>query len=432
MNAMMCLQSKKANAASLQALVDVQRGMEDIFTACTTKLSLFMMKNEKAFVGMDGPLDEIIGQGMGYTGLMYSSRFNIVLTICLHLEVALSVIRDIFNAACGKVEGTEYEVKPWNSKSTSSIYTKITDYAAKKIDPSVLSACGLLGIKDYIRTRMIIPPGGNAKKCVDDFLDKLHEEMSPEGAIEQRVYKDKSFRFKPDGQAMYVTGYLVVPFAFIFDGVNDKFKWCDPRLNKDHDDYDPRLDPDSEQYDEEYANSPQIQREERWRQYGFEWKIHICNSNGEGNDKECGKFAMPFEIQVVNEAALKFIDAAHHSYEIQRVSARISAVCPCTKDKKGETVAQTQCRHCMYRRSQGFGYCPFCHICFTSKTQQMYCTKPCCAGKNVSVAKLEDEIKDMDAEKLRMKILEMESELWPGGNKRVLGRLEAVPAQWQP
>merc|ERR1712084_35204 len=98
---------------ALKALVDVQRGMEDIFTACTTKLSLFMMKNEKAFVGMDGPLDEIIGQGMGYTGLMYSSRFNIVLTICLHLEVALSFIRDIFNQGMQEIEAGEYEVKPW-------------------------------------------------------------------------------------------------------------------------------------------------------------------------------------------------------------------------------------------------------------------------------------------------------------------------------
>merc|ERR1712187_506576 len=134
---------------------------------------------------------------------------------------------------------------------------------------------------------------------------------------------------------------------------------------------------------------------EAWREYGFEWKIYVCKTEG-----EC-------------------IDAMHHSYEIQRVSARISAVCPCTKDKKGDPVAQKQCTHCMYRRSQGFGYCPFCHICFKSKTQQMHCDKPCCTGKNTDEKTIEEEIKDMDAEKLRMKILEMESELmaWRDLNK---------------
>jgi len=346
------------------------------------------------------------------------------MSTCKNLEIGLAVVRDILNEyfteeTCGF---GDYEVKPWDSKKQASIYTKITDYASKDVDASVLRSTGLLGIKDYIRTRQIIKNGADGNKCVEDLLGKLNSKMTtvmskllneirgpicrthncpncpaemlygvpntdydadaaknmdcpgvgvlPEAhfhfcGFKDYIKKDKSSRFKPDGCAIYVTGYIQVPFEVIHHG-------C--------------------------------------AKGGLTLTPHNCVNPEGKSDSDYGIWAFPFEIQVVNEAALDFINANHHSYEMQRVSQRISAVCACTKDKNGQLLPQTKCLHCQYRKTLGLGYCPYCHICWNSSTQEMHCKKPCCIGKN-DPSSTEEDLSSMDAGMLRSKLAIADAEI---------------------
>merc|ERR1719272_2263936 len=106
----------------------------------------------------------------------------------------------------------------------------------------------------------------------------------------------------------------------------------------------------------------------------------------DGAAKGEGRWGFPFEIQVMNEAALEYCNHAHKTYEIERVSERIAWVCLCSKDAEGHTLPQLECQHCIYRKSHGLGYCPFCHICHQCKSQQKDCT---CHGE------VTDETRDM-------------------------------------
>merc|ERR1712151_1214204 len=103
--------------------------MEDIYERAVNKVQTFMLRNKKAFVGMADPFKEMVGNGMGYTGLTYSRRFLIVLLICRDLEDLLDHFRGKLQEVTEKLSLEGYEVCPWNSKKLASIYTKITDYA---------------------------------------------------------------------------------------------------------------------------------------------------------------------------------------------------------------------------------------------------------------------------------------------------------------
>ena len=76
-------------------------------------------------------------------------------------------------------------------------------------------------------------------------------------------------------------------------------------------------------------------------------------------------FAVPCEVQVLNQAAMAFIETHHGDYEVQRMLDRVSAVCSCTKDENGELVQHTECVPCQARiekSADGVGYCPFCRV----------------------------------------------------------------------
>jgi hypothetical protein len=89
---------------------------------------------------------------------------------------------------------------------------------------------------------------------------------------------------------------------------------------------------------------------------------------------------VPFEVQVLNEAAMGFINKNHGSYELLRMLDRVSVVCDCSRDENGDLLPQLECKACLERCKKvegGAGFCAFCHICHVCNRQQ----KDCVCGK---------------------------------------------------
>ena len=103
------------------------------------------------------------------------------------------------------------ELSDWQGKSTSSIYTKLTDYAKEGVSPSLLTSSGIMGIKDQLRSRLVVPNDADGEKVVKRLILKMNKVLRdlPEDqrnlmGFADMTYKDKSARFASvGGKAIY-------------------------------------------------------------------------------------------------------------------------------------------------------------------------------------------------------------------------------------
>ena len=300
---------------------------EEVFNNSMEYLAVRMMRDPKRFKEIQDPMAELLGRGMAYVGLIMSEHKALLLTVTQYLSNILEMYREGLQETHSTLQSRLPEgciISPWSAKKTTSIYTKVTDYAIPGGDPVGISSSGLLGIKDYLRSRLIVPNSLEAADCARTLFETqnaIWQEDDETRAIGLRftdlTFKDKSKRFAScSGQAIYVTGYLEFGLAEpIFRVFEDSIKLSRYEL----------------MIDGNYSDS---------------------------------KYTLPVEVQVLNENALQFINQNHGNYELVRMLDRISAVCDCTRDENGDLVPQSECIPCGARLKASAaktGYCAFCH-----------------------------------------------------------------------
>jgi hypothetical protein len=316
-----------------QMMISHMIKMEQIFNDSIEHLMVKMSRCPARFREIMPPMNEVLGVGNAYVGLLYSEHKTLMMTMATGLSKALDYMRDELNGGGFKFAEDGAKQGDWQSKSVPSIYTKLTDYQTEGAPPSLVRTSGIMGIKDQLRTRLIVPDSADAlavaKRMFAWFNERLAEGGDDNAGFQEITHKNKSKRFASvGGQAIYSTGYIAFPADTEVLG----------RVG--------------------CVQSKLLYERERDR----------------------SRFAVPFEVQVLNEAAMGFINKNHGSYELLRMLDRVSVVCDCSRDENGDLLPQLECKACLERCKKvegGAGFCAFCHICHVCNRQQ----KDCVCGK---------------------------------------------------